>query len=219
VKYDATDLLVRSALDMSSEVKQLLSEIHGDLRGHIDKEPSFLTALEPMTSPAGAPEIVREMCESARLACVGPMASVAGAVAEAAGRLILSRCPEAIVENGGDLWMSLAEPAAVTIFSGNIHFRDSVALSVRAENTPCGICTSSGRFGHSLNFGRADTVTVIADTGALADAAATAAGNMVRDESCLTGACDRAMSIAGVRGIVVIFGDRLAAQGEVEFTG
>ncbi len=219
VRLDATDLLIRSAADMSTEVRQLLSEIHGDLRGYIDREPSFLTSLEPMTSQAGAPEIVHDMCQSARLAGVGPMASVAGAVAEAAGRLVLSGCREVMVENGGDLWMNLAEPAAVTIFSGNVHFRDSLALSVRPENTPCGICTSSGRFGHSLNFGRADTVTVIADTGALADAAATAAGNMVRDENSLTVACDRAMSIPGVRGIVVVFRDRLAAQGEVEFSG
>ncbi len=132
--------------------------------------------------------------------------------------MVLSGCPEVIVENGGDLWMSLAEPAAVMIFPGNIHFRDSLTLSVRPENTPCGICTSSGRFGHSLNFGRADTVTVIADTGAMADAAATAAGNMVRDESCLNGACDKGHEYTrSARGSDSLQGPP-GAQGEVEFT-
>ncbi len=72
VKLDATDLLIRSAVDMSSEVSRLLEEIHRDLRRHIEREPSFLTTLEPMEAAPGAPEIAREMCESARLAAWVP---------------------------------------------------------------------------------------------------------------------------------------------------
>jgi len=51
--------------------------------------------------------------------------------------------------------------------------------------------------GHSLSFGAADSATIFADTGALADAAATYAGNMIKSGEDIEKALDAVMGIDG----------------------
>ena len=45
---------------------------------------------------------------------------------------------------------------------------------------PIGVATSSGRFSHALSFGDAEAATVFCKNASLADAAATAVGNVVK---------------------------------------
>lgn len=112
---------------------------------------------------------------------VTPMAAVAGSVAqEIAGCLARPGLRRAWVNNGGDIALWLAEGAAVDV--GVVADLDAAAidgrLRVAASDRPRGVATSGWR-GRSLSFGVADAVTVLADTAAMADAAATLIANAV----------------------------------------
>ena len=121
---------------------------------------------------------------------VGPMAAVAGAMAELIGKKLLDYSPEVIVENGGDIFMKISRRRRIGIFAGNSPFTDKLALELEPEETPLGICTSSGTVGPSLSLGTTDATIVASTSAALADAAATAVGNLVKTADDLQGALD-----------------------------
>jgi hypothetical protein len=162
--------------------------------------------------------MIESMYRASTLCGVGPMAAVAGAIAEKVGKELLEYSDEVIVENGGDLWMKLTKPASIGLYADNIYFKNNICIKLNPENTPCAICTSTSKLGHSISFGKADSVTVIACDGALADAAATAVCNMVLTEDDIEKALEYAISIQGVRGCLIIFRDKIALQGEIELT-
>ncbi|MEE8324340.1 MAG: hypothetical protein V3R31_01660 [Candidatus Humimicrobiaceae bacterium] len=62
---------------------------------------------------------------------------------------------------------------------------------MEAGQTPCGICSSSGSFGHSLSLGKSDLVTVMSRTATIADAAATAIANTINCEEDMDNAITR----------------------------
>jgi hypothetical protein len=188
----------------------------GELERYIDRNPAFLHALQPTPVLPHAPGIVRMMAGAAARAGVGPMAAVAGAIAEVVGRGLLHTVREVIVENGGDIFMKTIQPRRVGIFAGQSPLSDRVGLLMRPDGRCCSICTSSGTVGPSLSFGQADAAVVISRYAALADAVATAMGNRVKDESGLALALQFACGIRGVQGAVVILGDKLGAIGEIE---
>ncbi|QLH74390.1 MAG: UPF0280 family protein [Methanomassiliicoccales archaeon] len=188
-----------------------------ELLSFLAKDPFFGLTLEPYEEPRASPPIVKRMCEAARAANVGPMAAVAGAIAEAALEAMVERgADHAIVDNGGDIAMVLRKETAVGIYAGDSPFK-GFAYMVPPTDGRYGICTSSGTVGPSISFGIADAATVFAKDVALADACATALGNMVRspDEDVLSDAVRSISGIRGVDGCVVIVGDRLAMRGKV----
>jgi ApbE superfamily uncharacterized protein (UPF0280 family) len=145
------------------------------------------------------------------------MAAVAGALAEAVGRDLQSASKEVVVENGGDIFLTGRREYRLAIFAGSSSLSGRVGLKlVRSRPFCCGVCTSSGRVGHSLSFGRADAVTIIGDDCALADAVATAMANRVQQKSDLALVIEKALAVDGVTGAVAIYEDGLAAGGQVE---
>ncbi len=146
------------------------------------------------------------------------MAAVAGALAARVGRALAPLSPEIIVENGGDIYLKVAEPVTVALFAGKSPLSWRVGLKIDPALSPLGVCTSSGTVGHSLSFGRADAACVVAADAALADAAATALGNRVPDAAAIAPALKWAETVAGIRGAVVIVGDKLGAVGDLELT-
>jgi len=82
---------------------------------------------------------------------------------------------------------------------------------------PLGVCTSSATVGPSLSFGRADAVCVLAPSVALADAAASAIGNLVLKKDDIQRALDFGATIPGVEGIVIVFRDNLGVWGDITF--
>ncbi len=193
--------------------------LRGDIRAYIEKDDRFLKSLEPLKVPSSAAPLVRRMASAGRKAGVGPMAAVAGAVAEAVGRRLLDKgCLEVIVENGGDVFLAGKTAKRVGIFAGNDLpcWRD-LTISIPPEDMPSGVCTSSGIFGHSFSFGRADSVVIMSPDAALADAAATAVCNRVSAAEDMREALSFGRSIRGVSGIVIIVGNKLASWGKVEF--
>ncbi|MCL2678675.1 MAG: UPF0280 family protein, partial [Clostridiales bacterium] len=114
-------------------------------------------------------------------------------------------------------FIATTQPRVVGIFAGASPFSGKIGVKI-AANRRLGVCTSSGTVGPSFSYGTADAATVIAGDALLADAVATAAGNLVQDENDLLAAADHAMSIPGVLGVLLIKGDKMAARGEIELT-
>jgi len=213
VQVRQSDLYIRAFSDLSNIALDSLLRHREHLESYIAAHPGFVEALEPLPLDPLAPPVVRDMLEAAVAAGVGPMAAVAGAMAEAVGRDLLPHSPEVLVENGGDIFLKTASPATISLFAGPSPLSERVGLLIRPEDTPLGVCTSSGSVGHSLSFGRADAACVIAPSAALADAAATALGNMIREPLDIEAAIDRVSAIPGVLGCVVIQGTTMGASG------
>lgn len=213
VVYKETDLLVLAEKDLTDETLELIVEIRRPLEAYIMKNPLFLKSLVPLPEDPLAPPIVQRMLFAGKVAGVGPMASVAGAIAEKVGRALLKRelTREIVVENGGDIFLSLKKEAKVSLFAGDSPFSGRVALLIPSELQPCGVCTSSGKIGHSLSFGKADAITVVHKDTAVADALATAFGNMLKEGKDFKKVTARAEKIEDLLGVFAILKDRFYA--------
>jgi ApbE superfamily uncharacterized protein (UPF0280 family) len=216
VAVQETDLWVLAGRDLTPEVRGTVLQERAQLEGYIAAHPAFLTSLAPWPEDPYAPGVVREMIAAAQRVGVGPMAAVAGALAARVGRALEGLTPEVIVENGGDIYLKIREPATVALFAGKSPLSHRVGLRIDPALSPLGVCTSSGTVGHSLSFGRADAACTLAPDPALADAAATALGNRVQDARDIPAALEWAAGIPEILGALVIVGDRLGARGQVE---
>lgn len=221
VKMAETDLHILADRPVDDMALLAVAKVRAEIEGYIRQHPLFLTSLTPLPLDNMAPESVRAMLAAGLVAGVGPMAAVAGVIAEAVGRELLRQgLTEVIVENGGDLFLARTQPSVVAIYAGESRLSGKLGISLRPEQMPCGLCCSSGTVGHSLSFGRADAAAVLAASAAVADAAATRLGNEVtsRDSRSVSRAVGLAKQIEGVAGAVVIAGDHLGAWGDVELT-
>jgi len=194
----------------------LLYKCRGVLEQYLVRDPDFGRALKPHSVSHRSPRIVRMMAIAGARVDVGPMAAVAGAVAEMVGRGLLRHAREVIVENGGDIFLKTFHPVTVGIFAGPSPLSEKVGIRVHPGGGIYGICTSSGTVGPSLSFGKADAAVVLSTSAALADAAATALGNRVHTQADISPAINYICGIRGIRGALVIQGDRLGAMGDVE---
>lgn len=186
------------------------------LEAYISRQPEFLTSLSPIELAPGAPEICLRMAKAAAACGVGPMAAVAGAVAQTCAEAALAAgASEALVENGGDLYLASPCEVVVGLYAGDHPLSGRLAFRVRPELLPLSICSSSSRFGHSLSFGDCDLATVVARDGALADAAATLAGNSVKAEGDIEATLERIMAIPGISGVLLVKGGRVGMKGSL----
>jgi len=211
-----TDLYILARTVLEQEAREAIIRLRGQLEAYIRGNPLFKTSLLPLPADLRAPRMVKEMLTAAQKAGVGPMAGVAGAMAQFVGTALLAATPEVVVENGGDLFLQISTERKIGLFAGRSSLTMRLGISVPPERTPLGICTSSGTVGHSRSFGKADAVCVISPSAALADAAATALGNMVQGKGDIEGALERGRTIPGVEGAVIIMGDTMGAWGEYE---
>ncbi|MDP2791780.1 MAG: UPF0280 family protein [Rectinemataceae bacterium] len=182
----------------------------------------FFDSLEPLEDDASAPLLVRTMLAAARSTAVGkcpgvgPMAAVAGAVAEHVGRALQDafQCAEIIVENGGDLWLAFTRPLEIAVFAGDSPLSGLVGVEIDAELSPCGLCTSSGTVGPSLSFGRADAAVALCRDAATADAWATALGNMIQSASDIEPSLEQLREAEELLGALVVMGDKMGIRGQ-----
>jgi len=217
VRIRETDLQILAGKDLRAEANAAVFQYRSQLESYIARHPEFASALTPLPADLTAPPIVKAMLAAGQAAEVGPMAAVAGAIAEYVGLALLAAgAGEVVVENGGDIYFCRRQESVVGIFAGPSPLSNRVGLKIPASLMPLGICTSSGTVGHSLSLGEADSVTVLARDTALADAVATLAGNAVQPGQSLEPALAKARAVAGILGLVIIRGEELGAWGEVE---
>lgn len=216
VAVEQSDLYVRARVPLHAETEALIRKCRSEIKSAISRRPEFLESLEPLEEDAADSSTVARMVRAGRKAGTGPMASVAGAVAEYVGRGLLERSPEVIIENGGDLFIKVAEPVVVGLFAADSPFNGRLGLQVEPTPIPLGVCTSSGRIGHSLSMGTADAATVLSRDVTLADAVATAMGNRISHPADVKKAVEWAITIPGVEGALAIAGTKIAAVGNLE---
>ncbi|MGD0021998.1 MAG: UPF0280 family protein [Smithellaceae bacterium] len=212
-----SDLFISSDIHLSSEAKKSLLHHRSLLENYIKKHPQFLTSLLPLPEDDLAPPIVRDMLITSNSCGVGPMAAVAGAIAQLVGNDLSDLTKTLIIENGGDIYLKSKEKLTVSVYAGESPLSYKVNFIVKPEKTPLGICTSSATVGPSLSFGKADAVCVISSSATLADAAASAIGNKVKNKNDIKKALDFGMKIKEVTGIIIILGSEIGAIGEVQF--
>ncbi|MFC1579449.1 UPF0280 family protein [Thermodesulfobacteriota bacterium] len=211
-----TDLWVSAGRLLEKETEDLVFEYRAQLESYIQNHPDFSTTLNPYPKDPFAPPIVKEMIRCTGEIGVGPMASVAGAVAQFVARGLLEKDDQVIVENGGDIYLKVKRPVTVSVFAGKSLLSEKVGLKISAHQMPLGVCASSGTVGHSLSMGAADAVCLISPSAILADGAATALCNRVKGKADLERLPDWANQIDGIRGGVGIMGDRMVPWGDVE---
>jgi len=216
VAVKETDLYIRASRNLRSRTLKLVLKYRDALERYIERNPSFLTSLEPFPVGDDAPRIVKLMSESAGKVGVGPMASVAGAINEFVGTELLAFSPEVIIENGGDIFLKSLGKRIVGIYAGKSPLTGKIGLEINGEDTPLGICTSSGTVGHSLSYGQADAVVVLAQSATLADAAATAIGNLIKQPDDIPDGIEFAKGIEELKGLLIIKDDRVGLWGEVK---
>jgi len=190
-----------------------------ELEQYLRVNAKFKWSLDPIEVEHWAPEVAKRMASVGFLANVGPMASVAGVIADMALEYGLTATPTVlVVENGGEIAAStLTTPINVGAYTDTGDFKGLV-FTIYPEDAPIGVASSSSKLGAGVSFGEADLVTVFAENAGLADAAATAICNLVKDndyKNTVKKALDEALKIKGVRGCIVVYKDFVGLKGWV----
>jgi len=195
--------------------RHLVVSLRSQIRSASD--PRFLTSLTPLAGDGETP-LLAAMLQAGRAAGVGPMASVAGAIAQEVGSALKRRfsLDEVVVENGGDLFVDVWESIVVKVVAPGNPLDGRIGIRVLPSSCPIGIATSSGTTGPSLSFGSADAVMVACQDAALADAYATAFCNRVHGENDLPSVARQAKILHTVKGFLALCGDKLAVAGDLE---
>lgn len=216
VTVKETNLHIQANQDLSDNAVKAVLECRNYLETYIQRYPEFASSMSPIRPGFPMPKIAADMIHASAEVNVGPMACVAGAVSEFTGRRLLEDSNEVIVENGGDIFMKLEREMIFSIFAGNSPLSMKTGVRIATRETPMALCTSSGTLGHSKSFGRADAATIISDSCALADAAATALGNMVQKDSDIKTAINAGKQVNGIYGIIIIKGKQIGLWGDFE---
>ncbi|MCX8152460.1 MAG: UPF0280 family protein [Archaeoglobaceae archaeon] len=153
---------------------EAILEARSEIERYIAINPYFLISYEPFEDCFGG-KVIDEMCKAAKIAKVGPMASVAGAIAGyAVEKMMENGASLAVVENGGDIAMHSDQEILIGLKPTNFAF-------LIEPKEFYSVCTSSGKISHSVSFGYADAACVFGENAALCDALATALGNGVKE--------------------------------------
>ncbi len=216
VQIEETDLFISADSNIKDQAFDCVRKQRALLEEHIQSNPSFLESLQPVQIDSSAPIIVKEMARAALVAEVGPMAAVAGAMAEIVGKELHDLSKNIIVENGGDIYIDTQDTSIVALYAGNSSISGKVGLKLDQNIMPIGVCTSSATVGHSLNFGRADAVAVVSDSTAIADALATSISNMIKSSSDIEFALKYAQNVSDIKGLVIVVAEKIAFYGDIE---
>jgi len=198
-----------------------------NLERYIKKNNNFLTSFSPVKVKTSL-RIINLMAEVVYICDVGPMASVAGVLADLMleAMKIKDNTKEidyipakiALVENGGEISIDSIKPMKVALFAGYNELNLNIGFLIEKKNCPLGIGTSSATIGHAISLGQADVVTICAETAALADAAATKIGNLVKGndiETSIKKGLDAVDDIFGVSGAFISRENKIGQTGKL----
>jgi uncharacterized protein len=191
-------------------------EARRQLERYIQRQPRFKDSLSPVALLTDAPEVACRMAAAAQMTGLGPMAAVAGTLAQIGVEAAMAAgSREAIVDNGGDLYVLSTRPVTIGIYAGENAVGSSLAFRLDPTSLPLAICSSSSRMGHSHSLGQCDLATVVAREGALADAAVTLVGNRIVTVADLGPTLEAVGAIAGVEGILAVKDGQIGLWGNL----
>jgi ApbE superfamily uncharacterized protein (UPF0280 family) len=211
-----TNLHIQTTYDLTKEAVQAVLKCRNYIERYIGQNPDFATSLVPVEVMGIAPQIVNKMIDAAKAMKVGPMAAIAGAIAEYTGLALLEKSDEIIVENGGDIFIKSNSETLFTIYADKSPLSMKTGLLITKRKDPYALCTSSGTVGHSKSYGKADAVTIFSDSAPLADAAATSLGNLIKKSSDIGKVINLGKNIKGILGIVIIKNKNIGLWGDLQ---
>ena len=185
-KIDLDETHIRLTTDLENhDLKRFIFNIRRDLKDYILRNNDFLISMSPLKIPQdNLADIVVKMIGASDICDVGPMACVAGTISEMSlDYLIRLGSFYSIVENGGDIAMINDRKVLCGIYSNNDVLGNNIAFEIKKRKKPLGICTSSGKIGHSISFGESDSVTVIGNSPAVCDGLSTKIANSVSGDT------------------------------------
>lgn len=216
---DQTNLLVLS--DRAEAIHTAIRSVRRHrrlLETYIRRNPSYLHALSPVRVKDRAPEIVRLAADAAEVVGVGPMAAVPGALGDLAIKAMARHGGSVnLIENGGEISGSSTRSINIGIYAGASPLSGRIGFRLERDDFPLGIGTSSATVGHAMSFGRADAAVVVADSASLADGAATAICNAVKDDD-VERSIRQGLEVAEtlpVRSTLIIRGRRVGVKGRL----
>ena len=186
LQHGPIDLIVE-AFGAAGEIKRAYGQAIQRFDTVLDELVAELGELRRPTTPRTVlqGDVARRMASATRPHCAGfvtPMAAVAGAVADEVLAALVAERPltRAYVNNGGDIAIYLRPGTTFDVGMATQARPQDLAgrLAIGYDDAVRGIATS-GQRGRSLSLGIADSVTVLAETAAAADAAATLIANVV----------------------------------------
>ncbi len=198
------------------KITEVIVQERKKLEAYILRHPEFKNALSPIALLPEAPEIAQKMSKASTATGLGPMASVAGTLAQIGVEAAKEAgCNEAIVENGGDMYIMSPTPVTIGIYAGKNSIGAQLAFQLTPEELPLAICSSSSKMGHSLSLGDCELATVIAKDAALADSVATLTCNSISHERDVELILDKVGQIEGIRGILVVKNSKIGLWGNL----
>ncbi len=215
VEEEESNLLILAEKDLTGQARTELLRQRDLLKQYICQHPEFYYSFSPVVITDG-PEVVKRMAEAAWLTDTGPMASVAGTLAEMVGSYLLKESENVIVENGGDIFLRCQKTTVIAIYAKDSPFSLKIGLKLPGADFSRGLATSSGTVGHSWSFGQADAVTVLCRSASLADAAATYLGNLVHSKDDFPAVEDKLKTLPFIEGVVIIAGKEMLVWGNIE---
>ncbi|MDI3550242.1 MAG: uncharacterized protein PWQ15_1345 [Methanobacterium sp.] len=218
ILIEETNILLTSDIE-PSYVVGFITHQREELKRFIRMNKEFQTSLEPL-KVVSSPEIVKMMSIAAQVADVGPMAAVAGTISQLTLNFLLKQGAKyVIVENGGDIALKTNKDVIMGLYAGESSFSGKIGFKIKHGKTPMGICTSSGTVGHSISFGKADSVTVFSESSSVADALATSIANHATGDSevdmvenCLAKAEEVKEHF---RGVLIVVGESAGTVGKI----
>lgn len=202
VQLDQSDctLISNSERALDHALHQLTKD-RSVLQNFIASHPEWEKSLKPLSVAQNEPQVTSSVINSSVINSsvinssamasmerasnpysVGPMASVAGVLADRMKAVMISN-PDvkiAVVENGGEISLRSEEPITIGLLVLSTSLQASLGFRYPGKNRDMGVATSSATFGHAESLGEADAVVVFAENAGVADAAATAICNHVR---------------------------------------
>ncbi|WP_340111423.1 UPF0280 family protein [Maribellus mangrovi] len=223
VKHLETDLWVGvdpGSFDEKMEglVLEKIKSLRKIFDKYIEEEPFFKKSLKPFQPAEIAPAEAKEMAHAAEKAGIGPMSAVAGLFAREVGEEIRRNfsVKELLIENGGDIYLFLQDELVLSVFAGESILSERIGLVIPAAANAFGVCTSAGTVGPSLSYGKADAVVVVCEDILLADALATALGNLVKSPDHVQKVINKADKYPEIQSLLIICEDKIGIKGENE---
>jgi len=213
-----SNIMISSDKPIKTLAKKFLVQIRCEIERYIKLQPEFSESFKPIKIKKNAPLIIKQMSKASHSANVGPMAAIAGAIAEELGNCLDKHVSELIIENGGDIFVNVKRQIVIGVRCHNKTIKDNLGILLNKKRGRCAICTSSGTIGHSFSYGKADAATVIAKNGAIADAWATRLGNEIKSQKDIKKALSLLKNIKDVSGALVLYKKTIAAWGDIELT-
>ncbi|MFW9882340.1 MAG: UPF0280 family protein [Candidatus Thorarchaeota archaeon] len=195
-----------------------------NLERYIKIDKKFLYSFSPIKVNTDF-EVINIMADVTEVCNVGPMAAVAGALSDLMRVSMKSQnmgesfpCRIALVENGGEISIDSEKPISVALYAGENELNLNLGFLIKKNDCPIGIGTSSATVGHAISLGQADAVTIFAKNAALADAAATKIGNLVKGndiEKSIKSGLDALDNLNGILGAFISRENKVGQWGKL----